>query len=308
MIKAKGSLLCTILLILLILFAISFSLFIAKPTREKSIYRNGFFFDTFISITLYGTDDTSLLDRVFELCSYYEEIFDCVTTDTAALAEPLSSVISYGNYYSELSNGAFDITLAPVTSLWNFKSEAPIVPTASEIEAALLLDGYDFGGIAKGYIADRIRDFLLEQAVESAYINLGGNILCINGKPDGSDFRVGIQYPFKPSGELIELLNINNLSVVTAGSYNRCFTKDGILYHHILDPSTGYPADSGLLSVTVIAKESVAADALSTACFVLGLEKGIKLIENLENTYALFITEDYECHYSKGFEKFIAGH
>lgn len=298
------------------------------PAETKNVSKTGFFFDTVISITLYGTEDSSLIDGAFELCRNYETILsrtneaselyklntsgnagliiDNFTTVGTEISATLSDIISKGFYYSELSGGAFDITLEPVTKLWNFSGDNPIIPDTSEIVAALETDGFDLGGIAKGYIADRIKDYLLEQGVTSAYINLGGNTLCIGTKPDGNEFRVGIQYPFKESGELIEVLNINNLSVVTAGSYNRCFTKNGVLYHHILDPKTGYPVNNNLSSVTIISEESVAGDALSTACFVLGLEEGMKLVESLDNVHAMFITDDYECHYSKDFEQFIA--
>lgn len=297
------------------------------PAETKNVSKTGFFFDTVISITLYGTEDTSLIDGAFELCRDYENILsrtnetselyklnasgnagiiiENFTVADTEISATLSDVINKGFYYSKLSGGAFDITLEPVTSLWNFRGDNPVIPDASKITTALNAKGFDLGGIAKGYIADRIKEYLLEQGVTSAYINLGGNTLCIGTKPDGSSFRVGIQYPFKESGELIEVLNINNLSVVTAGSYNRCFTKDGVLYHHILDPKTGYPVNNNLLSVTIISEESAAGDALSTACFVLGLEEGMKLIESLDNVHAMFITDDYECHYSKDFEQFI---
>ena len=158
----------------------------------------------------------------------------------------------------------------------------------------------DLGAIAKGYIADRLKDFLLEQGVTSATISLGGNILCVGAKPDGSAFKIGIQKPFDEQGQPLLIAEVNDWSVVTSGVYERCFEQDGVFYHHILDPSTGYPCDNGLLSVTILSPASVDGDALSTTCFSLGLDRGMALIDSLENTYAVFITDDYEIHYSAG--------
>ncbi|MCM1104864.1 MAG: FAD:protein FMN transferase [Clostridium sp.] len=161
----------------------------------------------------------------------------------------------------------------------------------------------DLGFIAKGYIADRIRDYLVSQGVTSAIINLGGNILCIGEKPDHSSYRVAVRYPFGGAEDVIAALAIRDQSVVTSGVYERFIEVDGIRYHHILNPQTGYPVENGLLSVTIVADSSTDADALSTACFVLGLSDGMALIESLERTEALFITDDYELHYSSGLKE-----
>ncbi len=158
----------------------------------------------------------------------------------------------------------------------------------------------DLGFIAKGYIADRIRDYLVSKNVTSAIINLGGNILCIGSRPDKNPFRVAVQYPFGQTGDMITTLSIRDQSVVTSGVYERFVEADGVRYHHILDPRTGYPAENSLLSVTIITDSSTDADALSTACFLLGLSDGMALIESLSDTEALFITDDYELHYSSG--------
>ena len=158
----------------------------------------------------------------------------------------------------------------------------------------------DLGFIAKGYIADRIRDYLVSKNVTSAIINLGGNILCIGSRPDKNPFRVAVQYPFGQTGDMITTLSIRDQSVVTSGVYERFVEADGVRYHHILDPRTGYPAENNLLSVTIITDSSTDADALSTACFLLGLSDGMALIESLSDTEALFITDDYEPHYSSG--------
>ena len=163
----------------------------------------------------------------------------------------------------------------------------------------------DLGAIAKGYIADRIKDQLLNAGVKSAIINLGGNVLCVGEKPDGSKFHIGLQKPFADRDETFEVLGINDLSVVTSGVYERHFEIDGKNYHHILNPKTGYPYDNGLISVTILSKESVDGDGLSTTCFSLGLEKGLELANSLDGIYACFIDEDYNVYYSDGMENFI---
>ena len=132
-------------------------------------------------------------------------------------------------------------------------------------------------------------------------INLGGNVLLVGGKPDGSDFTVGLQNPFGDRNDYKEIVKAKDVSIVTSGTYERNFTENGKTYHHILNPSTGYPYDNGLVAVSIISPTSVEGDALSTSCFVLGLEEGMKLIDSLPDAYAVFVTEDGKYHYSKDY-------
>jgi len=242
------------------------------------------------------------------------------------VSDDLAELISEGLDYSELSKGAFDIAIEPLTSLWDFTAEDPQVPEDSLIQAALPKCDYhnisvdkdkneitlktddtaiELGAIAKGYIADRLKDYLISQNVKSAIINLGGNVLCIGKKPDNSAFKIGIQKPFADRSETIAVMDIRDKSVVSSGIYERCFEQDGILYHHLLNPKTGYPYDNGLIAVTIISDKSVDGDALSTTCFALGLEDGMKLAESLDDVQAFFVTSDYEIHYTKDFRKKI---
>lgn len=308
------------------------------------ISREAFKLNTIIDITIYDSKDESILDGAMKICDTYEAI--CSRTlesselyklnhgqlpaageerNSFTVSDELAEILDYGLYYCRLSGGAFDITVEPVTSLWDFTSDNPKVPDKQAIEKAVAEVGYtgmtldgntvtfadtsmgiDLGAIAKGYIADRIKDYLIEKGVRSAIINLGGNVLTVGAKPDGKPFRVGVQKPFADRNEVAALMEISDLSVVSSGIYERSFKQDGILYHHILNPSTGYPYDNGLISVTIISGESVDGDGLSTTCFALGLEKGMELINSLEDTYAVFITEDYSLHYSEGFKEHIA--
>ena len=156
----------------------------------------------------------------------------------------------------------------------------------------------DLGGIAKGYIADRVAAVLKEQGVRSALVDLGGNIVTVGNKA-GQPFRIGIKDPADPAS-LCAVLDGQDVSIVTSGIYERGFDQDGVRYHHLLDPATGMPVQNTLASVTVVCKNSADADALSTACFVMGEEQGIALIESLSDTEALFIRRDGEIRSTSG--------
>jgi len=241
------------------------------------------------------------------------------------ISEELHDILEKGLYYGEESQGAFDITIAPVTSLWDFTGENPTVPPEGEIQEAVKKVSYrklsleegkvvfrkpgmaiDLGGIAKGYIADALKEYLTENGVKSGMVNLGGNVLCIGEKPDGEPFHIGIQQPFADRNETVAAVRVEDLSVVSSGIYERYFQeKDGTLHHHILNPKTGYSYENDLMAVTVVSEKSVDGDGLSTTCFSLGLERGMAYIDSLEGVEALFITRDEELHYSKNWEKFL---
>lgn len=223
-------------------------------------------------------------------------------------------LLSLAKEYSQLSAGAFDCTIRPLASLWNIGKKGDFIPSAEEIEAAAKCTGYedlvvypesaelkrpdmsvDLGGIAKGYAGDEAKRILLENGVTSALVNLGGNIVAIGDRPDGSPWSIGIQNPLRARGESLFSLKPSGSSVVTSGVNERFFIKDGKRYHHILDPRTGAPAQSRLLSVTVICPSGVHADALSTALFVLGLPKYPdfgSLLLSAANAEAVYITEN----------------
>lgn len=243
---------------------------------------------------------------------------------TFSLSQDTADLIREGLEYSRLSDGAFDITIEPLSSLWDFTSGEAVIPEESAIQAAtarvdyrnLVLDGntltflspdttIDLGSIAKGFIADRLKEYLVGQGVKSAIINLGGNVLCIGEQPDGSPFLIGLQAPFEERNTIYANLEIHDLSVVSSGVYERHFVVDGKNYHHLLNPKTGYPYDNGLISVTILSSRSVDGDALSTTCFSLGLDKGLALVNSLDGIDAFFMTEDKEVHYSDGAEAFL---
>ncbi len=238
------------------------------------------------------------------------------------VSELLYKILEKGLYYSEMSDGNFDITIEPESSLWNFTAENPEVPEHNQIKTAAKLVNYhnaelkdkklilkvagmgiELGAIAKGFIADDLKKYLESNGVTSGTVNLGGNVLCIGRRADGEPFHIGIQQPFADRNEIITAINADGVSVVSSGIYERYFMQDEKIYHHILNPSTGYPYDNGLVAVTIVSEKSVDGDALSTTCFALGLDKGMELVNSLDNVYALFITEDEELYYSKGFKE-----
>lgn len=346
--------LCTVLVCPMLLFTGCGNITDAdtSTTGNQPISISSIKLNTAVQITIYDSQDKALLDDCLALCDKYELIFSRTnekselyklnhrkdvsdgdfgtdgpttpypvsgTADTWHISEDLAALLSEGLDITRESDGAFDIAIAPLTSLWDFTAEDPEVPDDAAIQKALPLcssdgvtiDGeditppsddiqFDVGAIAKGYIADRLKDFLIKKGVKSAIINLGGNVLCIGSKPDGTPFKIGIQKPFADRNETEAVMDITGKSVVSSGIYERCFKQDGKLYHHILNPQTGYPYDNGLISVTIISDQSVDGDALSTTCFALGLEDGLKFAEK-KGVQAVFITEDYELHYTDGF-------
>lgn len=301
------------------------------------ITKSAFLLNTEVSITIYDKQEEAILQDCMDLISRYEKIFSR-TDDTSELyalnhgtaphdgltyrvSEELADIINKGISYGKLSGGAFDISIAPVSSLWNFLSSDPVLPDPEALKKALTFVDYrnikvegtsvsfakegmaiDLGGIAKGYIADRVKELLQTEGVKSAMINLGGNVLCVGKKPDGTPFRVGIQKPFAERNETLAILEIDDLSVVSSGVYERYFKLDDVIYHHILDPKTGYPYQNDLTAVTIVSKKSTDGDGLSTSCFALGLNEGLKLIESIPDTYAAFVTADDQIHYSNGFQ------
>lgn len=302
------------------------------------ITKSGFYFNTVISVTLYDSSKEQLLEDCFALADQYEGYFSNTIADSdiskinASGGKPVHvhketlELLQKGISYGELSNGKFDITIGKLSDLWDFSTktllnitDSSMIPTDTQIADALSsvdyrsieIDGnevtlsnpdarIDLGGIAKGYIADKMKEYLTENGVHEGLINLGGNILVLGAKKDGSAYTIGIQKPFSQDGSAIASVKVSDETVVSSGIYERYFEVSGKRYHHILDTATGYPYDNGLLGVTIITKNSVDGDGLSTTCFSLGLTDGLALIEQLDDTEAIFITDDYELHTSSG--------
>ena len=267
-----------------------------------------FLLDTVCTVTADCGDD--IINGAFSLCEDLERTLSKNVKDSdvyrlnntegfVSVSPDTLKTVERALYYSELSDGKFDITIAPVSALWDFKNQ--VVPDRNEIAEALKNVDYhsveikksefslngkqiDLGGIAKGYIADKATEYLKENGVKKALINFGGNI-CMIGQ-----YNIGIKRPFDDS--VIASIEIKDKCAVTSGIYERYIEKDGKTYHHILDPKTGYGVENELAAVTVIGEKALDCDALSTVCMLLGAEDGLEIINRTADTEAVFIDRD----------------
>lgn len=290
----------------------------ASKTQEP-VTKQSFYFDTVCAISVYDTEDmdeekaAEAIKAAFDECKRYESLLSRTKEGSdiyrinEAQGAPVEcdpetiEVIRKGLYYSELSEGAFDITIGKVSDLWDFHAEDPQVPDEEALAEACSTVGWekvqiegntvkltdarthiDLGGIAKGYIADRLCEELEQNGVTSAIISLGGNIACVGNKHDGEGgkpFRIGIEKPYSEQTEVLGVVDAEDETVVTSGIYQRYFEKDGVMYHHILDATTGYPAESDVVGVTLKAEKGRSADcdALATIYLIKGSEEAARL-------------------------------
>lgn len=259
------------------------------------------------------------LEKLLSVNDENSEIYAVNHGKSPDLSEETLDLITFSLNIAEKTHGAFDPTVYPITAAWGFTTDEKRVPESGEIASLLEKVGYekaavsgkkvvlqegmtlDFGGIAKGYASDKCAEIMRENGVESAIINLGGNVYALGKRPDGNLWRIGVA---DPSGEGAEdrvgLLSVSDCAVVTSGNYQRCFTQNGITYGHIIDPKTGYPADNNLLSVTVVAADGTLCDALSTALFVMGLEEAEKYCCENGGFDVILIAKDGEIHITEG--------
>lgn len=303
----------------------------AAETKESVV---GYQLDTIITLTAY-CEDKAVLEDALKECDRLEQLLSKTIEGSDvwrinhAEGQPVevdpvtAEVIRTALAISEISEGAFDITIAPASALWDFKEETPALPDAEALaEAAsrvnwraLQLEGntvtlpagmmIDLGGIAKGYIGDAVRAYLENRGITSAVLAFGGNIVTIGTKPDGKPWKIGVQDIDGPAMESMLVLQMGGGSAVTSGNYERGFELDGVLYHHILEPATGWPVQNSLASVTILGDSSAMGDGLSTAAFVLGEEKGLALIESMKDTEAIFILKDRTVITTSGGEKYL---
>ena len=304
--------------------------FIFHKATPGDIEDNRLLLNTVVSIKLFQSERIDVLNEAFTLIEDYENKLSRhksgseisrINSAPAGTAVPVSSmtleIIETALNYAELSGGSFDPTVGPLVDLWGIGTEHPHVPETEELSEVLPLVDYrnvlidensdtvtltkegmalDLGGITKGWIADRVGEFLIENGETHFLINLGGNILVHGGKPSKKNspgpFRIGIQNPFESRGKYLGVFSLENGSVVSSGVYERFFESEGIKYHHILDTSKGFPVENGLAAVTIISEFSLDGDALSTTLFTLGIQKGLELVKSLDGVEAAFITRD----------------
>lgn len=300
--------------------------------------QTGFYFDTVITITLYGENSQKHIEHCFAMAEEYENLLSATKENSdiwnlnhsngqpVTVSEETLSLIKIGLDYAKKSQGAFDISVGQLSSLWKFDENPPQIPNSSDIISALQSVDYhniqisnqqvtlknnaklDLGGIAKGYIADRMKDYLIAEKETSGLINLGGNVLTLSAKSntDSPYYHIAIQKPFSKDGESIASVKVIDKSVVTSGVYQRYFKKNNQLYHHILNLEDGYPCKNDLYSVTILSDRSVDGDALSTMVFLMGLEDGLAYVEKTKNIEAIFVTSDNKVHVTSGMGKDIS--
>ena len=306
-------LLCIATLLLLLLSGCS-----SKPVQQQF-----FAMDTVMSVTACGKHSETAVAAAVARVNELEGLLSRTRTnsevtalylaapDAVPLSEDTLRVLTLAQEWHAKTNGAFDVTIAPVTTAWGFGGSGDYqVPTPEKLEKLLpLVDGssvvltetaaalpvkgmeIDLGGIAKGYAASQAEEVLRANGIESALLDLGRNITVIGTKPNGRDWRVAVQDPADPDG-VVGVLSLHDCSVVTSGGYQRYFEQDGTVYHHIIDPRTGYPANSGLISATVVCADSALADLLSTAVFVLGEDAALDLWRAEGGFELILVTDD----------------
>lgn len=263
-----------------------------------------FAMDTYMTVTAYGdnaqkgvTDAIAEIERLDDLLSIGKEdseISKLNKSGSAALSDDTAVMIAKALELYKSTGGAFDITVLPLMELWGFTTQDYYVPTEDEIQSTLQRVGadkltwdektktltlgdnqeIDLGGIAKGFTSSRIMEIFKKDGVTCGMVSLGGNVHLLGTKQDGSEWRVGIQDPDN-TDDMLGVLEADDCAVITSGAYERNFEKDGVTYHHIIDPATGKPSDSGLTSVTIVSKDGTLADGLSTSLFVMGKDKAI---------------------------------
>ena len=299
-----------------------------RNTADSAEFSKAVFaMDTEMTLKAYGANSESAvnaaereinrLDRLFDRGRDGSDINKVNAEGTAKVSSDTSALTETALDVCEATDGAFDITIAPVMDLWGFYTGEYQVPDDDELAKAMekvdrakvnvdgevvsVKDGakLDLGGIAKGYLSARIMEIFRENGVESGIVSLGGNVQALGLKPDGSKWRVAIQDP-RETDMFIGSVSISDKAVITSGGYQRYFEDGGNIYHHIIDPSTGYPAESGLSSVSIISEDGATADGLSTALFVMGLDKGSDFWRAHNGFDVIFVTGDGEIYVTDG--------
>lgn len=281
----------------------------AGCARTGKVNKTLFAMDTVMELSAWGKDAQEGLDRAEKLLQELEETWSAQKENSllsklnkgekVALTDRQQALLDKMEELSVYTGGAFDPKLLAVSTLWNFTGETHAVPTNDDISKALTLKHWDLGAALKGYAGQQAVEILETLKIDRALLNLGGNIQTYGKKADGSPWNIGIQNP--DGGDPVGIVAVTGTtSVVTSGDYQRYFELDGVRYHHIIDPATGYPADTGLRSVTVICEEGLTADVLSTALFVMGLEKAATFWQEKGGFEAVFITAEGEIYATAG--------
>lgn len=308
-------------------------LVLAGCGQAQSYEKDFFAMDTVISLTVYGKNGETAAAAAAARISQLEQLLS-VTRDTseiaslnregqALLSADTQLLLERSLLLQQETGGAFSPGIYELVQLWGFTTDSFQVPTEQEVQAVLgrvaagqltvadgaaSLDGIavDLGAVAKGYAAQAAAAVLKEHGVTAAVLSLGGNVQTVGQKPDGSLWRVGIRNPENQS-ENLGVLEVRETAVVTSGGYQRYFEENGVRYSHILNPATGYPAESGLASVTIVTPDGFLADGLSTAIYVMGLENGTALWRSRDDFEAVLVTDQGEIYVTQGLETSFEG-
>ena len=301
----------------------------APDDGAQSAERNLFAMNTYMTFTAYGENASAALEESMELVQEVEALWSVTREESeiyqanhsggeaVLVSEETANLIRFALEMAKKTEGALDPTIYPVLTAWGFTTESKQVPSAEQITALLENVGYDriqldgtsltvpmgmeldLGAVGKGYTADLVTDVLKKHGVESALISLGGNIQAIGSRPDGNDWRIGIRAPWEDGN--LGVLEASDVAIVTSGGYENFFEdEEGNIYWHILDPSTGYPAESGLQSVTIIGEKGKLCDALSTSLFVMGAERAEEYWRENGGFEMLLVTDQNEIILTEG--------
>ena len=310
------------------------------PVVKSPLTRTESLLHTVVQLSIYHENQEAAMDGAIELIKEMESLLsatqkgsDIYRINEAAGKEAVKvdkrtvELIERALEASQASHGRFDISIGVINKLWNIGSKNARKPAPTEIAAALPFVDYsqvqvnskeqtvyieegmslELGAISKGYIADQVKSYLKEQGISTAIINLGGNVVVMGTSPNQEKgWKVGVQDPDKVRGATVGYVYQTDRSIVTSGIYERYIEIDGTIYHHILDPSTGYPVENTISGVTVFTDQSTQGDALSTTLFIYGLEEGLAYVNGLENVEAVFIDKEHGVHVSDGLkERFV---
>ncbi|MBN1647327.1 MAG: FAD:protein FMN transferase [Spirochaetales bacterium] len=310
------------------LFPVLFFLFYSCPAGEVLIEDTRLVLGTWCSVRIWGDGNRTRLENSFAILEDIENLMSPslegsdiyklrqnAGTAPIKVHEDTMNVVLKGIEYYTLSEGYLDISIGPLVSLWNINSEDTVVPEKGRIEEALDNMGLtevqidkkkgeiylprhgmalELGAVAKGYASDKVAEYLKKSGIKKALINLGGNVYALGRKAPDKEWAIGIQNPFAAEnrGKTVGLVRVADRAVISSGPYERKFYENGMRYHHILDPFTGFPIVNNIESISIICAKGVDGDALSTSLFALGVEKGLALAESLDDTEAVYITSD----------------
>lgn len=280
----------------------------AKPAQQTY-----FCMDTVMTLKVWGRDADEGIREIQSLLSELERLWSATSDtsllsrlnrgETVALSGEETALLERIEALSQRTGGAFNPKLRALSESWGFYNENHRVPSPEEITAAMQESQWDLGAALKGYAGQKCAEALSQLDVDRAMLILGGNVQTYGNKPDGAPWQIGIQNP--DGGDNLGILSVNGtMSIVTSGDYQRYFEMDGVKYHHILDPETGYPADSGLRSVTILCRDGLTADCLSTALFVMGLEDAADFWRDSDDFEAVFVTTDGTIYATEGVSLF----